>query len=74
MAIAISEQLYWVFARAERGQPLAQIGIVKAATEKLAFVYARQNYTERHWDELYVVPKRAFFSVTATIRDREIVV
>lgn len=73
MHSATAEQIYWVFARAERGQALAQIGIVKAPTERLAFVYARQNYTERHWDELYVVPRSAFFSVSATTRDREVV-
>lgn len=63
-------ETYLVFARAEKGQPLTQIGLVKAATPGLAFVYARQQYTERHWDELSVVPKSAVFSVASTTRDR----
>lgn len=63
-------ETYLVFARPEKGQPLTQIGLVKAATPGLAFVYARQQYTERHWDELCVVPKRAVFSVAVGSRDR----
>jgi 1,2-phenylacetyl-CoA epoxidase PaaB subunit len=62
---ALVEERYWVFARAERGAALAQIGVVKAATPTLAVIYARQNYTERHWDELLVAPERAFFAAEA---------
>lgn len=67
-------EVYLVLARAEKGQPLAQIGLVKAASPGLAFIYARQQYTERRWDELCVVPKRALFTVAATTRERGLTV
>ncbi|HEY8694837.1 MAG TPA: hypothetical protein VIR57_19075 [Chloroflexota bacterium] len=55
------EDIYWVFARREPGQPLSQIGIVKAASPGLAYVYAQHNYTERQWLDLCIAAKSAFF-------------
>ena len=55
-------RVYWVFAREEPAAPLRHMGIVRAANEKLAFVYARMNYDERRWLDLQVVPREAFYA------------
>ncbi len=54
---------FLVFARRVPTDPLEQIGVVKAETEALAYVYARMNYTERPWRDLCVVPRDAVFAL-----------
>jgi 1,2-phenylacetyl-CoA epoxidase PaaB subunit len=55
----VAPQLFWVFARRTPTDPLEQIGVVKAETEALAYLYAKMNYTERPWRDLCVVPQTA---------------
>src|SRR5206468_3233797 len=65
-----ASESYWVFARRKRGSPLTQMGMVRAQTPSLAYVYALLNYTERPWHELLVVPRAAFFALgDPSIRD-----
>ena len=59
---AADDCVYWVFAREAPYAPLRQMGIVRAASEKLAFVYARMNYDERRWLDLHVAPRDAFYA------------
>ena len=56
------EFVYEVFARKERGEPLAHIGYVDALDET-ARVYAWKTYDEQNWFEMCVVPRSAMIPV-----------
>lgn len=51
----MKEQVYEVFARKERGDPLAHVGFVDAPDGELARVYAWTTYDEQNWFEMCVV-------------------
>ena len=53
------EFVYDVFARKERGEPLAHIGYVDALDDETARVYAWKTYDEQNWFEMCVVPRSA---------------
>lgn len=57
------EQVYDVFARKERGEPLAHIGYVDALDDATAKVYAWKTYDEQNWFEMCVVPRAAIIPV-----------
>lgn len=58
-------EVYELFARKTRHEPLHHVGTVTAATEELARVYARSTYDEERWVEMVAVPRRAIVPVTA---------
>lgn len=55
----MARELYEVFARKERKDPLSHIGTVRASSETFARVYARNTYDEENWVEMFVVPRGA---------------
>lgn len=55
----MASQLYEVFARKERKEPLAHVGTVRATSDSFARVYARNTYDEENWVEMIVVPRGA---------------
>lgn len=57
------EFVYDVFARKERGEPLAHIGYVDALDDETAKVYAWKTYDEENWFEMCVVPRVAIIPV-----------
>ncbi len=50
-------QIYEVFARQRRHEPLQQIGTVTAANSDLAAAYARSVYNEEPWIEMVVIAR-----------------
>ena len=60
----LSGRIFWVFARRAPTDPIEHVGTVKAASEAIAYVYARMNYTERNWRDMCVVPREAFYEPT----------
>jgi hypothetical protein len=58
----LAERTFLVFARRSAADPLEQIGVVKAPSDALAYVYALLNYTERQWRDLCVVPRHAVYA------------
>jgi len=56
-------QLYEVFARSTREEPLGHIGTVNAAGTDFARIYARTIYDEENWIEMIVVERGAIISV-----------
>ena len=60
--MAIGE-LYEVFARSSREDPLGHIGTVNATSTDFARVYARTTYDEENWCEMVVVLRDAFVPV-----------
>ncbi len=56
-------QLYEVFARSTREDPLGHIGTVNAAGTDFARIYARTIYDEENWIEMIVVERGAIISV-----------
>lgn len=56
-------ELYEVFARKSRQEPLSHIGTLRAASEEFAKVYARSTYDEENWVEMVVVPRHAIAHV-----------
>ena len=60
------ENVYDVFARKERGDPLHHIGYVDAIDPELARVYAWTTYDEQNWFEMCVVPRAAIVPVNRT--------
>lgn len=52
--MAIGE-LYEVFARKSREDPLEHVGTVNATSNDFARVYARTTYDEENWVEMVVV-------------------
>lgn len=58
-----SGELYEVFARKTRAEPLAHVGTVNATSDDFARVYARSTYDEENWVEMVVVRRAAFVPV-----------
>jgi hypothetical protein len=57
-------EIYDVFAaRAEKGEPLKNVGAVRATTLREAGVFAHKLYDEWRWREMLVVPRRALIQV-----------
>lgn len=57
------EQIYDVFAKKSRGEPLRHIGYIDAFDEQLAKVYAWKTYDEENWFEMCIVPRSALVPV-----------
>lgn len=60
--MAIGE-LYEVFARKSREDPLEHVGTVNATSDDFARVYARTTYDEENWVEMVVVRRSALVGV-----------
>lgn len=60
------EHVYDVFARKDRGDPLAHIGYVDALDDETARVYAWKTYDEQNWFEMCVVRRSAIIPVNRT--------
>ena len=60
--MAIGE-LYEVFARKARDEPLEHVGTVNATSDDFARVYARSTYDEENWVEMVVVLRAALVPV-----------
>ena len=56
-------QLYEVFARRTRDEPLGHVGTVNATSIAFARVYARTTYDEEYWIEMVVVERAAMIPV-----------
>ena len=56
-------QLYEVFARRTRDEPLGHVGTVNATSIDFARVYARTTYDEETWIEMVVVERAAMIPV-----------
>ena len=56
-------QLYEVFARRTRDEPLGHGGTVNATSIDFARVYARTTYAEENWIEMVVVERAAMIPV-----------
>jgi len=56
-------ELYEVFARKARAEPLEHVGTVNATSEDFARVYARTTYDEENWVEMVVVRRDALIHV-----------
>lgn len=54
-------ELYYVFARSQPGDPVQHMGVVKAPSPSLAYLYAKMNYREKPWHHMMVVPKSACY-------------
>jgi len=63
------EHIFWVFGRRGQTDPFEQVGVVKAASEAIAYVYAYMNYTERPWRDLCVVPRDSFYAARRSADD-----
>lgn len=61
----MTEPVYEVFARKNRGEPLRHIGFINASGDELARVYAWKTYDEQNWEEMCVVPRAAIVPVNA---------
>ena len=58
------EEIYEVFAaRAEKMEPLKNVGAVRASSAREATVFAHKLYDEWRWREMFVVPRRALIQV-----------
>lgn len=57
--------LYEVFARKTREEPLEHVGTVNATSTDFARVYARTTYDEENWVEMVVVLRTAIVPVIA---------
>lgn len=58
-SVSFGEEVYEVFARKKRGDPLKHVGCVDAPGDALAQVYAWKTYDEENWFEMCVVPRKA---------------
>ena len=56
-------QLYEVFARRTRDEPLGHVGTVNATSIDFARVYARTTYDEENWIEMIGVERAAMVPV-----------
>ena len=56
-------QLYEVFARRTRDEPLGHVGTVNATSIDFARIYARTTYDEENWIEMIVVERAAMIPV-----------
>ena len=63
--MAIGE-LYEVFARKLRQDPLEHVGTVNATSDDFARVYARSTYDEENWAEMVVVLRSSLVHVIET--------
>ncbi len=59
----MKETIYEVFARNNRGDPLAHIGYVDAFDDETAKIHALTTYDEQSWFEMCVVPRAAIIPV-----------
>jgi hypothetical protein len=58
------EEIYEVFAaRAEPGDPLKNVGAVRASSPREAAVFAHKLYDEWRWRAMFVVPRSALVRV-----------
>ncbi len=64
----LSERIFWVFARRTQTDPFEHVGVVKATSEAIAYVYARMNYTERNWRDMCVAPQESFYQLAPESR------
>jgi len=55
--------VYEVFARKNRGEPLRHIGNLNAPDNDLAMVYAYETYDEEKWFDMWVVARTEFHEV-----------
>lgn len=55
----MKRNLYEVFARQKREEPLVHIGTIRAVSDDFARVYARNTYDEENWLEMLLVPRDA---------------
>lgn len=62
----MDEPVYDVFARKNRGDPLAHIGYLTAPDPELARVYAWTTYDEENWFEMCVVLRQQIIPVNRT--------
>jgi len=51
----MKRNLYEVFARQKREEPLVHIGTIRAVSDDFARVYARNTYDEENWLEMFLV-------------------
>lgn len=58
MALKPDIQVYEVFARQRRKDPLAHVGTVTAPNDDLAAAYARSIYNEEPWIEMRVIARK----------------
>jgi 1,2-phenylacetyl-CoA epoxidase PaaB subunit len=58
-------ELYEVFARKVRAEPLEHVGTVNATSADFARVYARTTYDEENWVEMVVVRRADLITVIA---------
>ena len=59
-----AEEIYEVFAaRAEKVEPLKNVGAVRASNLREAGVFAHKLYDEWRWREMFVVARRALVQV-----------
>jgi hypothetical protein len=54
-----------VFARRKYGDPLAEVGTVRAETPELAAMFAESIYDEHPWIEMVVAPRSTMRTVIA---------
>jgi len=59
----VTERVFDVFARKDRGEPLTHIGYVDAVDAELAKVYAWRTYDEQNWFEMCIVPRSEILPV-----------
>lgn len=57
-------EVYEVFARHERREPLRHVGTVTAPEADLAHVYARAMYDEENWVDMVIIPRSAVIPIT----------
>ncbi len=57
-------EVYEVFARHERREPLRHVGTVTAPEPDLAHVYARTMYDEENWIDMVIIPRNAVIPIT----------
>jgi 1,2-phenylacetyl-CoA epoxidase PaaB subunit len=59
----MARDLYEVFARKERSEPLSHVGTVRATSVDFARVYARNTYDEENWVEMTIVPRTSMIPI-----------
>lgn len=59
----MTDEVFDVFARKDRGDALVHIGYVDAVDAELAKVYAWRTYDEQNWFEMCIVPRSAILPV-----------
>lgn len=69
--MAEHEEIYEVFARKSRGEPLRHVGSLNAPDDTLAAIYAYNTYDEERWFDMWVVPRSRFIEVFNAERSTE---